>query len=186
MRLAYTVQTGSLHDIWILTMGDKPTSEPFLQSAAAEHSPAFSPDGRWLAYVSDESGRSEVYVKGYPQGDRLAVSASGGNGPVWARDGKALFFEGNIDGTPKLMTALVTRDGVSLRVGKPLPLLDRRVPGPTGVIEQYARSGNSGIRYDVLPDGRFVMIRGPDPNAAREIVVVQHWFEELKRLVPTR
>ena len=54
------------------------------------------------------------------------------------------------------------------------------------MIEQYAGSGNSGIRYDVLPDGRFVMIRGPDPNAAREIVVVQHWFEELKRLVPTR
>ena len=78
--LAYTVQTGLLHDIWVLTMGEKPTSEPFLKGVASEHSPTFSPDGRWLAYVSDESGRAEVYVRPYPQGERLAVSTGGGTG----------------------------------------------------------------------------------------------------------
>src|SRR5438046_2897292 len=76
-RLAYTVQAGGLHDIWVLTMGEKPTTQPFLNSAASEYSPTFSPDGRWLAYTSNESGRAEVYVQKYPQGERFAVSTSG-------------------------------------------------------------------------------------------------------------
>jgi len=62
-KLAYTVQTGLLSDIWMLTMGDPPVTTPFLSRTASEHSPAFSPDGRWLAYVSDESGRFEVYSR---------------------------------------------------------------------------------------------------------------------------
>ena len=90
--LAYSVQTGLRSDIWMLTMGDPPTTTPFLSRPASEHSPAFSPDGRWLAYVSDESGRFEVYLQPYPTGERLAVSTAGGNGPVWRRDGKALFY----------------------------------------------------------------------------------------------
>ncbi len=190
-RLAYTVQTGSQHDIWVLTLddkrpGEKPTSQPFLNSAAAEYSPAFSPDGRWLAYVSDESGRPEVYLHGYPQGERLAVSTGGGEGPVWRRDGKELYFQGLVDGVPKMMAVAVTPDGTSLRLAKPVSLFDLRVTGPTGAVEQYANSYNSGAGYDVLPDGRFVMVRGPDPTSTREIVVVQNWFEELKRLVPVK
>jgi len=62
-----------------------------------------------------------------------------------------------------------------------------RVPGPTGVIEEYAGSANVGPGYDIFPDGqRFVMIRGADPQGTREIVLVQHWFEELRRLAPPR
>jgi serine/threonine-protein kinase len=188
-QLAYTVQAGSQHDIWVLTVGDKtpgdkPTGQPFLNSAASEYSPTFSPDGRWLAYVSDESGRPEVYVRGYPQGERLAVSTGGGDGPAWRRDGKELYFQGAVDGVPKMMAVAVTPDGASLRLGKPVPLFNLRVTGPTGVVQQYASGGNGGVGYDVLPDGRFVMVRGPDPTSTREIVVVQNWFEELKRLVP--
>lgn len=183
-QLAYTVQTGSQHDIWVLTMGEKPTSQAFLNSAPSEYSPRFSPDGRWLAYVSDESGRPEVYVQGYPQGERLAVSTGGGNGPVWRRDGKELYFQGQVEGVPKMMAVAVTPGGASLRLAKPVPLFDLRVTGPTGVIEQYAGSDNSGVGYDVLPDGRFVMVRGPDPTGTREIVLVQNWFEELKQRVP--
>jgi eukaryotic-like serine/threonine-protein kinase len=183
-RLAYTVQTGTQRDIWILMMGEKPTSQPFLNSAAAEYSPRFSPDGRWLAYVSDESGRAEVYLHGYPQGERLAVSTGGGTDVVWRRDGKELYFQGSVDGVPKMMAVAVTPDGASLRLAKPVPLFDLRVTGPTGAVEQYADSSNSGAGYDVLPDGRFLMFRGPDPTSTREIVVVQSWFEELKRLVP--
>ena len=67
-----------------------------------------------------------------------------------------------------------------------MPLFDLRVTGPTGVVEQYASGRNSGVGYDVLPDGRFVMNRQPDPTGAREIVVVQNFFDELKRLVPTK
>jgi Tol biopolymer transport system component len=81
-QLAYTLQTGRQHDIWILTPGGSPATEPLLDGPAAEHSPAFSPDGRWLAYVSEESGRREVYVQRYPRGERLPVSIDGGVTPV--------------------------------------------------------------------------------------------------------
>ncbi len=183
-KLAYTVQTGFLHDIWMLTMGDPPTTTPFLSRPASEHSPAFSPDGRWLAYVSDESGRFEVYLQPYPTGERLAVSTGGGNGPVWRRDGKALFYQGLDAGVSKMMAVAVTPDGASLSLGRPTALFDQRVPGGSGAAEQYAQSSNTGVAYDVLPDGRFVMVRGADPSGSREFVLVQHWFEELKRLVP--
>lgn len=184
-ELAYTVQTGAQHDIWVLTMGETPTTRPFLTGAAAEYSPVFSPDGRWLAYESDESGRPEVYVQAYPQGQRLAVSTGGGSGPVWRRDGKELYFESRGTGLSKMMAVSVTPDGASLRLGSPTPLFDLRAPGATGAGEVYTGGNNSGPGYDSLPDGRFVMIRGADQTRTREIVLVQHWFEELKRLVPT-
>ena len=183
-KLAYTVQTGILTDIWVLTMGNPPTTAPFLSRTASEHSPAFSPDGRWLAYASDESGRFEVYLQPYPTGERLAVSTAGGNGPVWRRDGKALFYQGHDAGVPKMMAVAVTPDGASLSLGRPTSLFDLRVPGGSGATEQYTLSNNLGVTYDVLPDGRFVMVRGVDPGGSREFVLVQHWFEELKRLVP--
>ncbi len=184
-RLAYTVQTGSLHDIGVLTMGDPPTTQLLINSAAGEHSPTFSPDGRWLAYASDESGRFEVYLQKYPQGERLAVSVGGGTGPVWRRDGQEIFFVGPDAGVMKTMAVSVTPDGASLRLATPEPLFHLRVPGPTGAVEQYRDPGNMGPGYDILPDGRFVMVREPDPEGTREIVLVLNWFEELKRLVPT-
>ena len=183
-KLAYTVQTGFIHDIWMLTMGDPPTTTPFLGRPASEHSPAFSPDGRWLAYVSDESGRYEVYLQPYPTGERLAVSTGGGSGPVWRRDGKALFYQGLDAGVPKMMAVAVAPDGASLSLGRPKALFDQRLPGGSGATEQYVQSTNTAVAYDVLPDGRFVMVRGADPSGSREFVLVQHWFEELKRLVP--
>jgi eukaryotic-like serine/threonine-protein kinase len=185
-QLAYTVQTGRAHDIHVVTMGETPTTRPVLTSAASEESPRFSPDGRWLAYASDQSGQREVYVQAYPQGERLSVSTGGGTGPVWRRDGKELYFQGLEGGAPKMMAVSASPDGASLQLGKPVPLFAARVAGPTGAIEEYASSGNTGISYDVLPDGRFVMVRGADSLGAREIVIVQHWFEELKRLVPAK
>jgi hypothetical protein len=185
-ELAYTAQTGGAHDIWVLTMGETPTVRPFLTSVASEHSPAFSPDGRWLAYTSDESGRAEVFVQSYPRGERLLVSTSGGSGPVWRRDGKALYFAGVDGDPPKMMAVSATPEGASLRLSKPVDLFDLRVTGPAGAIEQYALSSNQGATYDVLPDRRFVMIRRTAPGGAGEIIVVQHWFEELKRLVPAK
>ncbi|MBI4264210.1 MAG: PD40 domain-containing protein [Acidobacteria bacterium] len=76
-------------------MGDEPASQPLLNSPASEHSAAFSPDGSWLAYVSDESGRAEVYVRRHPEGEQLPVSTAGGQGPVLSRDGRTLFYGGS-------------------------------------------------------------------------------------------
>jgi Tol biopolymer transport system component len=182
--LAITRQVGSQHDIWLLDVGDKPTARPFINSPANEHSPKFSPDGRWLAYISDVSGRSEVYVRGYPDGEPEAFSTDGGMEPVWSPDGRSIIFRTLLPGTPQLVGVPATVAGGTLKRGAPTPVLNLRVAGPTGVIEAYVTGGTAGPQYDIFPDGRFVMVRGPDPRAAREIVIVQHWFEELKRLVP--
>jgi hypothetical protein len=139
-----------------------------------------------LAYASNESGRYEVYIRGYPEGERLVVSTTGGNGPVWRRDGKELFFEGTNDGAPTMMAVSVAPDGTSVSLGKPAPLFEFRLPALSGGAAQYAGGGNAGTGYDVLPDGRFVMIRRADPAGTREIVLVQNFVEELKRLAPTK
>ena len=89
-RLAYTHQEGGLTHIRILTVGEKLPVQAFIRGQAK--SPKFSPDGGWLAYDSAESGRNEVYLQQYPQGERLEVSNGGGDSPVWRRDGKELFF----------------------------------------------------------------------------------------------
>ena len=187
-QLAYTVQTGSLHDIWVLSLDEKRrVGSPPCGRFSTARPPNIVLRSRPMAAgwrMSHESGRPEVYLHGYPQGERLAVSTSGGNGPVWRRDGKELYFQGALEGVPKMMAVAVTPDGASLRLAKPVPLFDLRVTGPAGAIEQYAASSNSGLRYDVLPDGRFVMIRRADRTGIREIVVVQNWFEGLKRLAP--
>ena len=185
--LAYTVQQGAQHDIWVLTMGDKPSAQPLMNSLLGEHSPRFSPDGRWLAYVAGEVGLAEVYVRRYPDGPALPVSAGPAEGPVWARNGREIFFTSAADGTPRLMAVSVAPEGDSLRLGAPTPLFDMRVAGPTGTMEQYVMGNNAGSGYDVFPDGqRFVMVRGADPQGTREIGVVQNFFEEVKRLAATR
>ena len=89
--LAYTRQQGSQHGIWLLVLGEKPVTRQLTCGTASEHSPKFSPDGRWLAYVVGQFERSAVYVRGYPDGEPIPVSASRGAGPVWSRDSKTLF-----------------------------------------------------------------------------------------------
>ena len=179
--LAYTVQDGRQHDIWVLSIGDDTSPRPVLDGSAGEHSPRFSPDGRWLAYVSDESGRYEVYVRSYPQGERLTVWTDGGTGPVWSPGGDELFFTSAYEGEPSLMAVSVTVEGATLSLGTPTPMFALRVLGPTGTIERYGLSDNLGAGYDIFPDGqRFVMSRGPDPSV-REIVLVTNFFEELRQ-----
>ena len=184
--LAYTRQQGSQFDVWTVEIADPSTARPFVNSAAAEHSPGFSPDGRWLAYVSNATGRTDVYVRGYPQGDAVQISSTAARGPVWSRDSRTLFFEATTPSGPALMSASIAPGASTVNVGVPVFVLNQRAPGPSGAIEEYVQSGNWGAEFDLLPDGRFVMLRGPDPQGVREIVIVQNWFEELKRLAPVR
>ena len=185
--LAYTVQTGGRHEIWTVTVGDNPHEEPLLTGPSNEHTPRFSPDGHWLAYVSRDSRDSglmeEVWVTKYPKGDPMPVSTGGGIGPVWSRDGKALYFQ-SFGAESRMMKVPVALKGDSIEIGMPQPLFSLRVPGPDGTT-LYVGSGNIGSYYDVLPDGRFVMIRRVEQET-REIVLVQHWFEDVKRLFQTQ
>ena len=156
-----------------------------IATRAAEHSPSLSPDGRWIAYVSDESGRSEVYVARFSDGGgQQRVTVSGGWEPLWSRDGRELFYaeqnpapEGRLE-----LRSMAVSSGDALELGTPRTLFALEDDDGTLV----ARSRSSGATYDVSPDGtRLIMIHRPAEPPATEIVVVQNWHEELNRLFPT-
>jgi eukaryotic-like serine/threonine-protein kinase len=171
------------YDIWTLSLTDHDrTPRPFLRTAANESWPDFSPDGRWLAYASDESGRHEVYVQPYPSpGPRHQISARGGTQPAWARNGQELFYPvPDPNATSSKMMAVDVALTPTLTGGVPRPLEN------VSVVE----IGSITRGYDVSPDGRrFITVReterSPEPPPAQTILV-QHWVEELKRRVPTK
>jgi len=148
--------------------------EPFLRTHFNEADPRFSPDGRWLAYMSDESGRWETYVQPYPgPGGKWQVSREGGREPVWNPSGKELFYR---NGNKMMAVDVMTQPNFAL--GNPRVLFD--VP--------YLLALVPVSNYDVSPDGRrFLMVKADQQQgpAASQIVVVQNWFEELKQKVPT-
>jgi eukaryotic-like serine/threonine-protein kinase len=141
--------------------------------------PAVSPDGRWMAYQSAiVSGLPEIYVERYPDlGNRQQISTGGGRLPLWSRDGKELFFS-SLDG--RQMFAVAVQSGTTLVAGRPRALFELAM----------LVHGGGNRPYDIAPDGRFVIIRSgqdeADGGAAPNMNVVSNWFEELKRLVPTK
>jgi serine/threonine-protein kinase len=145
---------------------------PLVTTPAQEMSPAVSPDDRWLAYSSDESGKPEVYVRPFPDVAiaRWQVSVSGGTAPVWARSGRELFY---VNGRQELVSVELA-PGSGAAAGRPQVII------PAG---QNVFSGNTSV-YDVTPDGRRFVVMRPAPGEAEpELVVVQNWFEELKARV---
>jgi serine/threonine-protein kinase len=136
---------------------------------AAETEAALSPDGRWLAYVSDRTGANEIWAMPYPGGVAVRVSATGGSEPVWSADGRELFYHD--DGV--MMAVAVDATG-EFPFGTPTELF-------RGLLRLEARVARS---YDVARDGRFLMLRdesGAAPVEPASIVVVENWFEELKQ-----
>ena len=129
----------------------------------------FRPDGRWIAFTSDESGRPEVFVAPFPSGPKRAVSNSGGGAPIWSRDGREIFYVGR-DG--RLFAVRVQPAGASLEVGTPQPLfaLD---PVPAGAFDPAL--------YDVSADGRFLIVRSAGDSSADPVVVDVDWTARLKK-----
>jgi Tol biopolymer transport system component len=155
-------------DIWVLTLDGTSNPRPFFVLPSQEESPELSPDGRWLAYASDMSGRYEVYVSGFPEpGRRRQVSLDGGTEPVWSRDGSELFY----------------RSGAALVAAAVETTPDFRVQRREVLFEGPYSAWRYHSHYDVLPDGQqFVMIKRVEDEAAR-LVVVLNWFEELRRVM---
>jgi eukaryotic-like serine/threonine-protein kinase len=160
-------------DIWVLRMSDR-KAQPLLRTPFNESAPRFSPDGRWLAYVSDESGRYEIYVQPYPgPGGKWQISTESGTEPVWNPNGRELFYR---SGDKMMAVEIATQP--SFAAGKPRMLFEG----------QYVPTPVTYPNYDVSPDGqRFLMLKTAEQAQAAptQINVVLNWFEELKQKVPT-
>jgi serine/threonine-protein kinase len=159
-------------DIWVLRVGDR-KKEPFLRTKSDESVPRFSPDGRWLAYISNETGRYEIYVQPYPgPGGKWQISTDGGTEPAWNPNGREIFYRSG----DKMMAVDITTQ-LSLTAGKPHVLF----------AGSYEPTPATSPNYDVSPDGqRFLMLKPADASetAPTQINVVLNWFEELKHRVP--
>lgn len=151
-------------DLWILNLddnGDPVSAEPFLATRFNEAAAVFSPDGRWVAYTSDESGRFEVQIRSWPDGARkVQISRDGGVLPRWRADGEELFFR---NGDQVLAVRIEAAEG--LRAGMPTVLFERAVQGAT---------------YDVSPDGqRFLMVQIDEVASPNRIEIVLNWADEI-------
>jgi serine/threonine-protein kinase len=178
-ELAYEELAGT--DIRILPLGggSAPQLIPLFDAPEYfyERLPALSPDGRWLAYQSIESGQMEIYVRPFPNvtDGRWQISSGGGFAPLWSKDGQEIFYR-----NASSIVAVQVQTQPVFRTVTSKPLFN---------LAGYVLAGQRGIRYDVGPDGRFLLLKNDTPGEVglrRDIVLVQNWFEELKRLVAAK
>jgi Tol biopolymer transport system component len=157
------------YDLWILSSDSETSFEPLFTERGNQLMPAFSPNGRWIAYESTESNVTEVWLRPFPdvQIGRRKVSVSEGAYPVWNPNGEEILYLTE-DGI--MSVAILEDSGTLPALGQEQVILDM-----TGIES-----------FDISPDGQtFAVSRFPEESAPREINVVLNWFEELKRLVPT-
>jgi Tol biopolymer transport system component len=159
----YEPSSGS--DLFVMSMKGDRKSQPLIQTASDEYGSRISPDGQWLVYVSNESGRDEVYITSFPKlGARFAVSSGGGTEPQWRPDGRELFYWAFAGAKTSLMAAGVD-PGPPLKIAKPAELFEvssfRAGPGP-------------GPFYDVSANGRF-LIGMPIKEDSQPVNIVLNW-----------
>jgi eukaryotic-like serine/threonine-protein kinase len=155
-------------DIFGVRMGDT-TLVPLATSPATEVDAAVSPDGRWIAYASEESGLLEIYVRPFPNAEsaRWQVSAAGGSDPVWSRNGRELFY---FSAQNEMMSVAVA-PGAAFSISPPRQLFSAAQYTPIAPVPAF----------DVSPDGRrFLLLRETTPTERNELIVVQNWVQEMK------
>ena len=170
---------------WVQNIVGKGMPTPFTGPAANAGGVDVSPDGRWMAYQAGGPNQSQVYVQAYPgPGPRYQVSTDGGISPIWRADGRELFYartgglQTGFRGADVRMMAVSVTTQPTFTFGTPTPLFAGRYE-----MNAPARA------YDVTADGqRFFLLQGRErpPTVITQMVVVQNWQEELKRLAPTR
>jgi serine/threonine protein kinase/Tol biopolymer transport system component len=173
-------------DIWMLSIKANRERKPLLQGKHAEVQPKISPDGRWMAYTSDESGKAEVYVRTFPSVNegRWQVSSDGGNSPLWSPDGRELFYR---NGDATISVKVETEP--TFKHGNPKTLF--RGPYVTPLFDNSP--------WDISPTTKkFLMLKPPATTATKsikqegasipqqKIIVVLNWFEQLKERVPVK
>ena len=145
--------------------------KPLIEPGFIKDNPAVSPDGRWMAYQSNETGRNEIYVRPFPAIDRRwTISTNGGERAVWSRNGRELFY---VEPQGRLMAVRI-EPGAEFSAGLPQLLFEGQFAAP------------AGRAYDVAEDGRFLMMKtvSESESPTASLIVVQNWTEDLKRLVP--
>ena len=158
-------------EVYVLSLDGDPKPHPLFTSPAYEGGAVLSPDNRWIAYASNESGRYEVYVRRFPTGDRKAVvSTDGGSQAMWGRDGRELFYR---IGTKVLSVPVTLSPDFSAE--KPREVFD---------VEMSFGTGITFAQYDVGKDGRFLMIKRA--TEAGRLNVVLNWTSELAKLTQSR
>jgi Tol biopolymer transport system component len=159
-----TARPGPRRDIWSVSLDGDRKPRPLLTSEFDESVPRLSPDGRWLAYASDESGALEVYVRAFPgPGGRWKISSGGGSEPVWARSGDRIFYRNG----RQLVAATV-------RVSPAFAPIRREVLFESDLIGDLLHAN-----FDVAPDGKHFLMLAPTGDAA-QIVVALNWTATLR------
>ncbi len=158
--------------LWELPLtGDHREPKPVVTSGSVAEEARYSPDGHWIAYASNESGRSEVYViPSNGSGGKWPISSGGGEQPVWRRDGKEIFY---LTDDNKLMSVPISlkSDSVEVGVGQPLFPLANTIAGNVGLLTPY----------DVTPDGKRFIVITASQSKSLPITVVTNWTAELKK-----
>ena len=168
-QIVFQVRVGGGNsDLWTAAVGGDPKS--FIETPFEESGATFSPDGRYLAFVSDRTGRPEVYVRDFPSNEQeWVVSADGGSGPRWAANGELFYRDGD-----RMMRVVATTEP-EFRADRPEVLFE-------GI---FSTTPSHLADYDVTSDGERFVMRRDDPVERRRIHVSLDWFAELERLVPT-
>jgi serine/threonine-protein kinase len=161
-------------DIYAFRVGRDSTARPLVADPFNEFTPALSPNGRWLAYVSDESGRGEVYLRPFPDVNRgrWQLSVDGGVEPIWNANGRDLYFRSSDGEFIRVVDLSGGPSGASIRTLARLPAED-----------DFERNPRNRL-FDVAPDGRFLMIqRAGTTDVSGDLIVVLNWFQELHQKV---
>jgi Tol biopolymer transport system component len=166
-------------DLWLMALDDGAAADPrpWIQTPFDEMTPSFSPDGRWVAYASSESGETQIFVARFPDGSmRQQISTSGGAEPLWAANGREIFYRRHAgDGDRMQVMAVGVATEPSLSAGSPHVLFEGK----------YFDADVWAPTYAVMPDGQHFLLQTPPVlEPVRQIQIVLNWFEELKRRVP--
>jgi eukaryotic-like serine/threonine-protein kinase len=166
-----------LTELWIVPRFGERKPYAFLQGSFNVGQGQFSPDGRWIAYSSDETGRAEVYVTPFPGGgSKWQVSAAGGTSPRWRRDGKELFY---LAADSELMAAAVDISGSSFQVAALRPLFHALLK--TGIARLEVSPTSDQISYDAGPDGKWFVVNSPPIGSPLPITLITNWAPAQRR-----
>lgn len=164
--------SGSRAHLWVVRLDGDRVPIPYQKTPYNQTQAQLSPNGKWIAYTSNESGRDEVYVQAFPApGRKRQVSSGGGAMPRWSRDGRELFYLAQ----SQHLTAVPIVDPASAELGAPTPLFRTRL------LVEGSESTGLPTRYDVAPDGRRFLIRYPPVDPGPPITVVINWLGALQR-----